>query len=230
MRINYKNLLNQNKNNYDEAYNQGFIYFLFNDKKQLNDPCLCKDYFQDYFWSCYTNNIVKTQYGFSCTPEEISDYYTLVIGFVNEKKMNCFSTYCVIPNFWIKNTNKFLVNLSNMLGLPAPLIKRKKAEFFSVIFHKQWTEKPALLSMLTSCIRLGCFIDSPSSFFLDNKKVKEIPNPYLSLISSIMDHYDKTVENIKYILENGIKNCPDWESFDTSGYVHNYSGIVCLNQ
>lgn len=222
-------ILNNLNNNYVEGVSIGHFFVLFDENgKAKNDPCKCKDYFQDYFWACYTNKKVSNQYGYSCDPEPLTNYYYLAIGYTNgvEKTINGkYTASCTIPKEWVKNLKRFMRALSLDLHLPCPVITiHPSNKLYIVKFRKSWTKYSYLISLLTYCLRLGCYVNYKD--FLSSTYTT-MDNPFLNINGD--SHYmHKIQKNVEYLKENGMKDIA-WGSYKDQSNVHNYSGIFSIN-
>lgn len=224
-------LLQSTNNNYVEGVQQGHIFTLFDEEgNPKSKPCMCKDYFQDYFWACHTNKEVVQQYGYSCKPEPISNYYYLSVMYACNRRRGFdenhkYTNNISIPKEWIKSLKKFLKLLSKDLKLPCPIVTEHVSnKMFIVKFRKNWTQFPYLVSLLTYCIRIGCYTDYEEylSTDYDTTTALTILNP---------DNYSNwnIVKNkILFLKENGLQKIK-WQEYKTQDRTHNYSGIVSVN-
>lgn len=229
----YDAILNKPHNNYSEGVSSGHFFVLMDDKGQAkNAPAMCKDYFQDYFWACYTGKKVNQQYGYSCDPEELCDTYRFIVGYSNFAGKgwngNKYTIPCILPTSWRPNVQRFLDNLSSDLHLSSIKVSLDNSKKLLVItFRKDWTEKPYILSLLTYCIRIACYISYED--FLQYS-FEENPNPFLSLNNDNSTKYNNVRDKLLKLIEKG-GNLPEqtWDKFEQQAYAHNNSGIITMN-
>jgi len=221
--------------NYSNGIANGHLFALANIKGDIKVKCCtCKDFIQDYFWSSYTGNDVNQQYGYSCKAESIQDNYiiylafSLGMGYVDGK--NNHKGIFSIPTNWTKNLELFIYLLSSDLGLSCPTGLRLEDGNYTIQIQKDWTEKPYLLSLLTYCIRIGCYT---SYYEFLEREYYQLTNPFVLINNDNTSKWDivRTKLNKLIQLKQNKQKLPDqkWTDYTTQGTAHNSSGIISYN-
>jgi len=206
------------KNIYTEGMSLGHVFVLTDSKNEpKNRPCWCKDYFQDYFFTQFTKIPVNI-FGYSTKVEELDKTYRFYIKLGTKNQMDG-NDYLIIPldSFQRKRIRLFLENLAEYIGLSVPVCDTEQ-EFY-VEFNSDWFERPYLLSLLTSAIRIGTWISFNE--FLDSWKNIHFMKLYVHDLRK--DIFESVQSKVKYLKEKGIQDIP-WTDYNKDS-IHNYSGI-----
>jgi hypothetical protein len=131
----------------NEGIFSGFIFALLNAKDEtLHQPCQCKDYFQDLFWSEHRKLPVKV-YGFdwqSGTIDPHAPEFRIALKYTDEIQTR------------YSHMQTFINHFDTALGFAQTSIEpTDKAEIVRVTFAGGWTRSAPLLSAFTTLVRLG---------------------------------------------------------------------------
>ncbi len=210
-------------NKYSEGISIGHMFVLTNIKDEpKNLPCWCKDYFQDYFWSQHVGKPIKV-YGYECAPESLENYYRFYIklGSKTVRKGDGYKTF-ELTDYQRNITTTFVRTVAEKLKIEPPYCGYKlKTNDFFIQFGKDWFKYPYLLSLLTSCIRIGTYISLDE--FLNTKQ--EDLDTFMSLYVRDLQSgtYDAVQSKLKYLIEKGLPEI-NWDIY-TENTVHDKSGI-----
>lgn len=194
--------------------------------KTITPFCMCKDFFNDMFWS---NKVKKpiTKFGFKWEPNKHKDVLNrdiLSLTIRLRDKIN-YEKFFEITDKELKGVKSIL----NKFEKVNKFIKTKveysdEKKYLIISFDNKWSDVPYLLSAFLFIIRLGLTYDGKSDI-IEYFKVtsKEFISPNDAM-------YFKSAETrIKHLLEGKIDKKQNYEMYDEHT-IHSSSGLVnCHN-
>lgn len=201
---------------YNQIFNHDFNFALLTkDNRVLHSPVMCKDYFEDIFYSEYNKKAGKI-YGLDWKP-----------GMLDIKPAR-FKLLISHTNGSLSKRAKLLEEFINQFDKAQKISKTKvfqTTDENSIIidFSKKWTNSGPLLSVLTTLIRIaGCYKGGDAAKYLSSK-MKNMP----SYMRVEYDRLTNTKSKLLHLLD-GYKIKFPWNSLSSVGTAH-VMGIVMFN-
>jgi len=222
-------MLFNNHNNYSEGISVGHVFVLTDDQNiPKNQPCWCKDYFQDYFWMIKTQKDFGKIHGYSHPVEKEAPYYKYHIKFGAKSDVTSENTYKYYnpPHAAFIKIRMFLLNIAKNLKLSKPIVTVGKENEGDIIiqFNSDWYKYPYLHSFFTSAIRIGTYISYQDFIKYDRNNLKTLEK---HRVTDLSNSYDNIRSKYLKFLKSGLP-VKDWNSYTPSN-VHSSSGIQSLN-
>lgn len=197
--------------------------FLNPDTNETITPfCMCKDYFNDMFFTKKTGTSVHI-YGFKWNKDDDhgvldKDQFTIAVRLRdrnNKEKFFDIEEKQIESIFYLLNT----FNKSNKFGYLSVYLSDDK-KYAIIVFDKKWTEIPYINSAFFLLVRLGFTYNKDEGIIAWYEKGSK------NFISPNDESYFKQrKDRIKDLLEGKVDSKQTYDKY-TAGSIHNNSGIV----